>query len=119
MALTPRAPGSLDIPGGAEGPKTAVPFLTWASASSDKKQQFDRHPRSSERPTEVERRGIDVAQRFVTYQAYSGDRLTTAGVVLIMPRPSDAKYLAFTAEAIKDARAARAPRACRRCGSMP
>ena len=37
----------------------------------------------------------------MTYQAYSGERLSTAGLILIMPRPSDAKYLAFTAKSIK------------------
>ncbi len=98
--------GSVHPPCGVRRPEgRPLPFLDWASAASDKKQRFDRLPKSSERPTEVERRGIDVAHRLATYQAYSGDRLSTAGVVLIMPRPSDAKYLAFTAEAIKEARA--------------
>ena len=41
----------------------------------------------------------------MTYQAYSGDQLSTAGIILIMPRPSDAKYLAFMARPSKDVRA--------------
>jgi ABC-type transport system involved in cytochrome c biogenesis permease subunit len=89
---------------GKEG-QPALPFMSWASEASDKKERFEENPRSTERPTELERRSIDVAHRLMTYQAYSGDRLTNAGIILIMPRPSDAKYLGFTARTIEDVRA--------------
>ena len=52
----------------------------------------------------VEKRAVEVAMRLSTYQAYSGDRVQTAGLVLIMPRPNNAKYLADTARAIKEVR---------------
>ena len=42
--------------------------------------------------------------RLVTYKAYSGERVQTAGLVLIMPRPSNTQYLADTASTIKEAR---------------
>ncbi len=82
----------------------AVPFMTWSAAADDKKEQFDRNPSSVERPTELERRGIDVGRRLMTYQAYSGERLSNAGVILIMPRPSDKTYLAYTGKVVKEAR---------------
>ena len=37
----------------------------------------------------------------MSYQAYSGDQFRTTGLILIVPRPSDAKYLAYTARTIK------------------
>ncbi len=98
--LTPRELQDAKIAGRDGEP--ALPFMSWAGAANDKKERFDENPRSTERPTELERRGIDVARRLMTYQAYSGDRLSTAGIILIMPRPSDAKYLAFLAQTIKD-----------------
>jgi ABC-type transport system involved in cytochrome c biogenesis permease subunit len=70
----------------------------------EQKRKFDNNPQSAERPTEVERRAIEVAHRLGTYLAYSGDRFSSAGLILAMPRPSDSKYLAYTAGAIKEAR---------------
>ncbi len=93
-----------------DGHAIATPFLNWASAANDKKQRFDRNPNGNARPTEVERRAIDVASRLVTYQSYSGDRLSTAGIILIMPRPSEATYLAFTAPSCATPGRARRPR---------
>jgi ABC-type transport system involved in cytochrome c biogenesis permease subunit len=89
---------------GREG-EPALPFMSWASEASDKKERFEENPRSTERPTELERRGIDVARRLMTFQAYSGDRLSNAGIILILPRPSDAKYMTFTARTIETVRA--------------
>jgi ABC-type transport system involved in cytochrome c biogenesis permease subunit len=82
----------------------ALPFMTWAQGLSEQQRRFEANPQSAERPTEVERRAVEVAHRLMTYQAYSGDRFSTAGLILIMPRPSDAKYLAFTARAIEQVR---------------
>ena len=50
-----------------------------------------------------------------TYKAYSGERLQTAGLILIMPRPSNAKYLAFTSPAIEEVTRTRARATCRSC----
>jgi len=90
-----------------------LPFMSWGAMLDEQKRRFDANPQSAERPTEVERRAIEVAQRLGTYQAYSGDRFSTAGLILMMPRPSDKQYLAFTANAIKEVRQTEPPRACR------
>jgi ABC-type transport system involved in cytochrome c biogenesis permease subunit len=100
--LSPRELQDATIAGQPGAPP--LPFMNWASTAGDKQERFEEDPKSVERPTELERRGIEVARRLMTYQAYSGDRLSTAGVILILPRPSDAKYLAFTAQTIKDVR---------------
>ena len=42
--------------------------------------------------------------RLSTYKAYSGERFQNTGLILIMPRPNNAKYLAETAKTIKQAR---------------
>ena len=93
-------------------------FLDWASELQTLQRQFDANPKAGRRLTPVEKRAIEVAMRLSTYQAYSGDRVQTAGLVLIMPRPSNAKYLADTARAIKEAaRRSKARRACRSSSS--
>src|SRR5579883_267078 len=84
-----------------------LPFMSWAAALEKQKRDFDNNPQAAERPTEIERRAIEVAHRLGTYLAYSGDQFSNAGLILVMPRPSDAKYLAYTAGAIKEARAAK------------
>ncbi len=84
------------------GPRgTPMPFMEWASTTGDKIERFEEDPHSADRPSELERRGVEAARRLMTYTAYSGDRMSTAGVILIEPRPIDAHYLAFTAETIK------------------
>jgi ABC-type transport system involved in cytochrome c biogenesis permease subunit len=80
------------------------PFLEWASELQTLQRQFDANPKSARRLTPVEKRAIEVAMRLSTYQAYSGDRVQATGLVLIMPRPSNTKYLTDTARAIKEAR---------------
>ncbi len=74
-------------------------FLDWASELQTLQRQFDANPKAGRRLTPVEKRAIEVAMRLSTYQAYSGDRVQTTGLVLIMPRPNNAKYLADTARA--------------------
>ena len=75
--------------------------------AAELQRQFDANPNAGRRLTPVEKRAIEVAMRLSTYKAYSGDRVQTQGLVLIMPRPSNPKYLAATAAAIKDAKAKR------------
>ena len=54
--------------------------------------------RSAARLTEARAlRRSKAATQLTTYKAYSGERFQTSGLVLIMPRPSNAKYLAETA----------------------
>ncbi len=82
----------------------SVGFLEWASELQDQQRRYTANPQSAERLTEVERRAVDVAGRLMTYKAYSGERLRTSDLVLIMPRPSTPDYLADTARSIKEAR---------------
>jgi ABC-type transport system involved in cytochrome c biogenesis permease subunit len=88
----------------------AHPFMDWASELQEQKRQFDANPLSAPRLTEIERRAIEVAMRLSTYKAYSGDRFQNTGLILIMPRPSSAKYLAETTKTIKQAREKGDPR---------
>ncbi len=81
-----------------------VSFLEWASELQDQERRFNANPQSAQRLTELERRAKEVAMRLMTYKAYSGERLQTSDLVLIMPRPSGAQYLADTARSIKEAR---------------
>ncbi len=70
----------------------------WASSSGSSTTIPSRSsvpPRSSVAPSKS-------AQRLMTYQAYSGDQFRTNGLILIVPRPSDAKYLAYTAKTITE-----------------
>ena len=88
----------------------AHPFIDWASELQEQKRQFDANPQSAPRLTEIERRAIEVAMRLSTYKAYSGERFQKTGLILIMPRPNNAKYLAETAKTIKEAREKGDPR---------
>jgi ABC-type transport system involved in cytochrome c biogenesis permease subunit len=80
-------------------------FLDWASELQNLQKQFDANPKAGRRLLPAEKRAVEVAMRLGTYQAYSGDRVQAAGLVLIMPRPSNTTYLADTARAVKEARA--------------
>ncbi len=80
------------------------PFRSWVMAMSEQQRKFHNDPTSVERPTEIERRAVEAAQRLMTYQAYSEDQFRTNGLILIVPRPSDAKYLAYTARTVTEAR---------------
>jgi ABC-type transport system involved in cytochrome c biogenesis permease subunit len=77
-----------------------LPFLAWAGRLGEQQRKFHDNPLSAERPTEIERRIVEVAQRLMSYRAYSGEDFRTNGLILILPRPSDAKYLAFTTKSI-------------------
>jgi len=98
--LTPRELDSAQI----TVKEQPVSFLEWASELQDQQRRFNANPQSAQRLTEVERRAVEVAARLMTYKAYSGERLQTSDLVLIMPRPSSAQYLADTARSIKEAR---------------
>ena len=63
------------------------PFMEWVAELDDQKQKFDANPKSAERLTETQRRAIDVGRRLMTYKAYSGDEMRSAGIVRVMPRP--------------------------------
>jgi ABC-type transport system involved in cytochrome c biogenesis permease subunit len=77
-------------------------FLDWAAELQTQQRQFDANPKSVARPLPIEKRAVEVAMRLWTYKAYSGDRIQAAGLVLIMPRPSNTDYLADTSRAIKE-----------------
>ncbi|MFO0892336.1 MAG: cytochrome c biogenesis protein CcsA [Isosphaeraceae bacterium] len=82
----------------------AHPFMEWVAELDDQKRKFDANPGSAERLTETERRALDVGHRLMSYRAYSGDELRSAGIVRVMPRPSSYKALAYITTVIKKAR---------------
>jgi len=98
--LTPRELDSAQV----RVKEQPVSFAEWASELQDQQRRFNANPHSAQRLTEVERRAVEVATRLMTYKAYSGERLRTSDLLLIMPRPSSAAYLADTARSIKEAR---------------
>jgi ABC-type transport system involved in cytochrome c biogenesis permease subunit len=77
-------------------------LMEWAAELDDQQRTFTANPQSAPRLTEVEKRALEVARRLSTYKAYSGERLQTSDLILIMPRPVNAKYLATTNQAIKE-----------------
>jgi ABC-type transport system involved in cytochrome c biogenesis permease subunit len=79
-------------------------FMEWVAELDEQKQKFDANPNSAERLTETQRRAIDVGRRLMTYRAYSGDEMRSAGIVRVMPRPSSTKALAYITSVIKKAR---------------
>jgi ABC-type transport system involved in cytochrome c biogenesis permease subunit len=79
-------------------------FMEWASELQTLQRQFDANPKAARRLSQVEKRAVEVASRLFTYKSQSGERVQTAGLVWIMPRPSNAKYLADSARTIKQAR---------------
>ncbi len=81
-----------------------LPFMDWVAGLEEQKQKFDASPATAERLTEVERRAIDAGRRLMTYKAYSGDEMRSAGLVRVMPRPFSFKALGYIAEVIKKAR---------------
>jgi ABC-type transport system involved in cytochrome c biogenesis permease subunit len=81
-----------------------VPFMDWASELQTQQRKFDLNPKSAARLTPLEKRAVEVAMRFLTYKAYSGERIQNSGVVMIMPRPANRKYLADSAQSINEAR---------------
>jgi ABC-type transport system involved in cytochrome c biogenesis permease subunit len=79
-------------------------FVDWAADLHEQQRRFNANPQSAPRLTEVERRAVEVAMRLQTYKGYSGEGFVTSGIVLMMPRPFNAKWLAATNQAIKAAR---------------
>src|SRR5208337_4624474 len=85
-----------------QGQTTA--FMEWVAGLDEQKQKFDANPRSAERLSETERRAIDAGRRLMTYKAYSGDEVRSAGIVRVMPRPFSFKALGYVTQVIKKAR---------------
>ena len=79
-------------------------FMEWVASLDEQKQKFDANPGSAERLTETERRAIDAGRRLMTYKAYSGDEMRSAGIVRVMPRPFSFKALGYVTQVIKNAR---------------
>jgi ABC-type transport system involved in cytochrome c biogenesis permease subunit len=73
------------------------PFETWFRDAHQKKQAADQDPTSKDRPSEVEKRAIEVGTRLVHYQALSKREVRSVEPLLMMPRPSNPAYLAFIA----------------------
>jgi ABC-type transport system involved in cytochrome c biogenesis permease subunit len=83
-----------------------ISFMDWVAGLDAQKQKFDASPKSAERLTEEERRAIDVGRRLVTYKAYSGGEMRSAGIVRIMPRPFSTQALGYITKVVKKAREA-------------
>src|SRR5271157_481691 len=79
-------------------------FMEWVASLDEQKQKFDANPGLAERLTETERRAIDAGRRLMTYKAYSGDEMRSAGIVRVMPRPFSFKALGYVTQVIKNAR---------------
>ncbi len=79
-------------------------FMEWVASLDEQKQKFDANPGSAERLTETESRAIDAGRRLMTYKAYSGDEMRSAGIVRVMPRPFSFKALGYVTQVIKNAR---------------
>jgi ABC-type transport system involved in cytochrome c biogenesis permease subunit len=79
-------------------------FMEWVANLDEQKQKFDANPKSAERLSETERRAIDAGRRLMTYKAYSGDEMRSAGIVRVMPRPFSFKALGNITRVIKKAR---------------
>lgn len=79
-------------------------FMEWVASLDEQKQKFDANPGSAKRLTETERRAIDAGRRLMTYKAYSGDEMRSAGIVRVMPRPFSFKALGYVTQVIKNAR---------------
>ena len=79
-------------------------FMEWVASLDEQKQKFDANPGSAGRLTETERRAIDAGRRLMTYKAYSGDEMRSAGIVRVMPRPFSFKALGYVTQVINKAR---------------
>jgi ABC-type transport system involved in cytochrome c biogenesis permease subunit len=86
------------------------PFMQWVAVLDDQKEKFDANPKSAQKLTEAERRALDVGRRLMSYKAYSGDEMRSAGMVRVMPRPSSSKALGYLTTVIKKARESKDPR---------
>ena len=85
-----------------EGQK--VPFERWFRQAASKGQQADNDPTGATKLTDVEKRAIEVGTRLVHFQTHRDREIRSIEPLLVMPRPTNPTYLAFTAETVKKAR---------------
>src|SRR5579883_911578 len=85
-----------------EGQK--VPFESWFRDLARRKQQAGSNPSGAGKLTDVEQRAIEVGTRLVHYQALRDREVRSVEPLLVMPRPSNERYLAFTTKAVEKAR---------------
>jgi len=84
-----------------------LPFTAWFSEAMQRKRSFEANPQSTDRPTEEEKRGIEVGTRLFHFQAFRDRSLSRVEPMLIMPRPTNTKFLEYTTKAIDKARETR------------
>jgi ABC-type transport system involved in cytochrome c biogenesis permease subunit len=84
-----------------------LPFTAWFSEAMQRKRSFDSNPLSTDRPTEEEKRGIEAGTRLFHYQAFRDRSLARVEPLLVMPRPTNSKFLEYTTKAIDKARETR------------
>jgi ABC-type transport system involved in cytochrome c biogenesis permease subunit len=92
--LTPRQLEDATVstePGGS----TKVPFDTWFREVVMKKRKADASPTGQVRLSEIEKRVYEVGTRLLHYRALRDRDMRSVEPLLVMPRPSNADYLAF------------------------
>ena len=85
-----------------EGQK--VPFERWFREAAGQGQQAENDPTGATKLTDVEKRAIEVGTRLVHFQTHRDREIRSIEPLLVMPRPNNPTYLAFTAEVVKKAR---------------
>ncbi|MEJ7636749.1 MAG: cytochrome c biogenesis protein CcsA [Singulisphaera sp.] len=82
-----------------------VPFEKWFRAAAGRGQRAENDPTGATKLTDVEKRAIEVGTRLVHFQTHRDREIRSIEPLLVMPRPHNPTYLAFTAEVVKKARA--------------
>ncbi|MFO0953989.1 MAG: ABC transporter permease, partial [Isosphaeraceae bacterium] len=78
-----------------EGEGHEHPFDEWFREVVAKKRQADASMTGDVKLTEVEKRGYEVGTRLVHYQAIRDRSMRSVEPLMVMPRPTNAEYLAF------------------------
>jgi ABC-type transport system involved in cytochrome c biogenesis permease subunit len=73
----------------------SMPFDTWFEECDDRNRRANDDPTGKLKLDVVERRAIEVGARLVHYQAIRDRRFPSVEPLMIMPRPSDQKALAY------------------------
>jgi len=82
-----------------------VPFTTWFRDLAEQKSKNEANPAgNAPKPTDVEKRAIEVGTRLVHYQALRDRTISSVEPMLILPRPSNPTYLAYCGVAFEKAR---------------
>ncbi|WP_422930828.1 cytochrome c biogenesis protein [Singulisphaera sp. PoT] len=78
------------------------PFMGWIQELMQRKNAAEKSGSASPLD-DIEKRAIEVAEKLVTYQAHRDRTVKKIEPLLVMPRPTNAAYLAYCASALKKA----------------